>query len=158
MASMLRDTARHPVSVSNIPLADDHEAAYAAHYVRHNGNGKADRLARIIVLNMQGYNTTVDGAGLEPLPNPPNRESKTYTFDVAGSLSEGQKVTIQRLMANGSDAITGIAFDGWSYNRELKLGQPVRLTNFTIGETTTVKNGLIEVSVPDSSAALLSVS
>ncbi|TQS33127.1 hypothetical protein Golomagni_06538, partial [Golovinomyces magnicellulatus] len=68
IASMLRDSARRPVSISNIPLSGDNEAAYAAHFVRRNGSRKTDKLARIMVINMHSYNTTVDGAGLDPLP------------------------------------------------------------------------------------------
>jgi hypothetical protein len=58
-------------------------------------------------------------------------------------------------LANGSDAITGITFDAWSYNYELAQGKPVRLGNVTYGEATVVKDGVVAVDVPDSSAALL---
>ncbi|KAM0450911.1 hypothetical protein ACHAO4_006303 [Trichoderma viride] len=140
-----------PVSITNIPLADAREAAYAAHYTSPLLNG---HLARITVLNMRGYNTTVDGQGLDPLPNPPARSSQSYTFAVSG-VRNGELVGIQRLLANGSDAITGITFDGWSYNYELALGKPVRLHNVTVGETAVVKNGQVTVQVPDSSAVVL---
>ena len=58
-------------------------------------------------------------------------------------------------MANGSDAITGITFDGYSYNYELDAGRPVLLRNVTRGETAIVKNGLVKVDVPASSAVIL---
>lgn len=103
---------------------------------------------------MRGYNTTVDGQGLESVPNPPPRSSQQYTFAVSG-VRNGELVGVQRLLANGSDAITGITFDGWSYNYELDLGKPVRLHNVTVGETAVVRNGQVTVDVPDSSAVLL---
>lgn len=154
VTAMLGDSARHPVSISSIPLsADTHEAAYAAHYTQ--SSHEEAHLARIVVLNMHSYNTTVDGAGLDPVPSPEKRVSRTYTFDVSG-MYHGSNVKVQRLLANGSDAITGITWDGWSYNYELDTGKPVRLHNVTTGETVKVKDGLVSVEVPDSSAVLLS--
>ncbi|KAJ3499396.1 hypothetical protein NLG97_g376 [Lecanicillium saksenae] len=151
VAATLRNSATRPVSVSNIPLGtDQYEAAYATHFTA------SKKLARILVINMHGYNTTVDGAGLDPLPNPAARKSRAYSFHVGAQVAEGGTVRIQRLMANGSDAITGITFDGWSYNWELDAGRPVRLHNVTTGEMATVKDGRVTVHLPDSSAALLS--
>jgi hypothetical protein len=140
-----------PVSITNIPLSDAREAAYAAHYSSGPFKG---HLARLTVLNMRGYNTTVDGEGLESVPKPPPRPSQEYTFTVTGARN-GARVGVQRLLANGSDAITGITFDGWSYNYELEKGKPVRLHNVTVGETAVVRNGQVTVEVPDSSAVLL---
>lgn len=150
VASMIGDNDRHPVSITNIPLSSDpREVAYAAHYTQ------GDELARIMVVNMHSYNTTVDGQGLEPVPDPEPRGSRKYTFEVDGA-HRGGHVEVQRLLANGSDAITGITFDGWSYNWELDEGRPVRLDNVTVGETATMRRGRISVEVPDSSAVLLS--
>ncbi|ROW07920.1 hypothetical protein VMCG_03621 [Cytospora schulzeri] len=152
VAAFLGNTVTTPVSVLNIPLANERETAYAAYSA---GSGA---LLRAIVINLNGYNTTVDGTGLGESPDPPVRISRTYTFDVTGgSVGPGDQVTIQRLYANGSDAITGITWDGWSYNYELAYGLPVRLDNVTVGEYATVgEDGTVDVSVPDSSAALLS--
>lgn len=149
VASMVGDNNRNPVSITNIPLASDpFEVAYAAHYTH------SDDLARIIVINMHSYNTTIGGEGLDPVPNPAPRPSRKYTFAVNDVHSRGP-VEVQRLLANGSDAITGITFDGWSYNWELDEGRPVRLHNVTVGETARVRGGKVEVEVPDSSAVLL---
>lgn len=106
---------------------------------------------------MNSYNTTVDGTGLGVATNITERVSREYTFDVGGgNLQPGDRVAVQRLSANGSDAISGISWDGWSYNYELDMGRPVRLSNVTTGEYVTVSvNGTIVVSVPDSSAAVL---
>jgi hypothetical protein len=62
-------------------------------------------------------------------------------------------------MANGSDAITGISWDGWSYNYELNGGAPVRLGNITVGERVSVdaNSGVVELKLPYSSGAILNL-
>jgi len=62
---------------------------------------------------------------------------------------------VRRLLANGSDALSGVTWDGWSYNYELNHGQPVRLDNITVGEEIVVIDGVVSLDVPDSSAAVL---
>lgn len=62
---------------------------------------------------------------------------------------------IQRLHANGSDTISGITFDGYSYNWELKQGKAVKLNNVTSGERAQIRDGIIRVTLPDSTAAVL---
>lgn len=160
VAAMVRPVKKNtPVSISAIPLGSDSaEAAYAAHFhPAGRKNRDESRLARVMVINLHGYNTTVGGAGLEPVLNPPARMSRTYTFAVGGAgVKDGARVGVQRLLANGSDAITGITFDGWSYNWDLDHGKPVRLHNVTVGETVKVKGGQVSVDVPDSSAVMLS--
>ncbi|KAK3341468.1 glycoside hydrolase superfamily [Lasiosphaeria hispida] len=153
-AAFLGNPARSPVVVEEIPLPGrgNHEAAYAA-FTRDGTT-----LARLIVLNMHGHNTTVGGAGLVPLPSTPARGAVNYTFAIAGTEppGRGMVVSIQRLWANGSDAITGITWDGWSYNYELDEGRPVRLSNVTVGETTVIDaDGGVTVTVPHSSAVVL---
>jgi hypothetical protein len=153
VAAFLGNTTETPVSVAHISLSNDTEASYAA-YTADGG-----KLLRAMVINMNAYNTTVNGTGLGTSPDIPTRVSRTYTFDVSGGqLHAGDKVAVQRLYANGSDAITGITWDGWSYNYELDKGKPVRLDNVTVGEYVVVQeDGTVQVSVPDSSAALLSL-
>ncbi|KAJ4147158.1 hypothetical protein LMH87_001703 [Akanthomyces muscarius] len=145
-ASALGNLVHRNVTVASLPLASDTEAAYAIY--------EGGRLRRLLAINMHGYNTTVDGAGVDPLPKPPPRSSRSYSFRIGGS---GGDVGVQRLMANGSDAITGITFDGWSYNYELDNGKPVRQRNVTTGERLRVSGGVVTVQVPDSSAALLNI-
>lgn len=59
-------------------------------------------------------------------------------------------------MANGSDAITGVTFDAYSYNYELNNGMPVLLHNTTSGQTVDVaSNGQLWIDVPRSSAAIV---
>ncbi len=151
VAAMLGNLRTTPVTVTSIALPSDREAAYAA----YTGQGATKSLRRVLVLNLHSYNTTVDGAGLVPLAGAPARGSQTYSF---GGLPAGAQVAIQRLMANGSDAITGITWDGWSYNYELDGGRPVRQANVTVGEAVVVgADGSVNVTVPDSSAAILTI-
>jgi hypothetical protein len=57
---MLRNSSERPVSISSIELSSELGAAYAAHHAA--GTSREGKLARLMVLNMQNYNTTVDGA------------------------------------------------------------------------------------------------
>jgi hypothetical protein len=143
VATFLGDLTKGNVSVANLPLTNSYESAYAA-YVNY-------KLARVAVVNMRGYNYTVNGTS--SIVNPVARPSLSYEFQVPPGYND--KVKIQRLSANGSDAITGITFDGYSYNYELRLGKPVRLGNVTVGETAEVQNGIVSITVPDSSAVIL---
>ncbi|XXH05629.1 hypothetical protein Hte_012064 [Hypoxylon texense] len=113
-------------------------------------------LRRILVLNLRAYNYTLNGTGGADL-NPAPRPVRTYRFAGLGAVTAaGQaEVQVRRLYANGSDAVTGIAWDGWSYNYELDGGRPVRLANVTTGETARVVGGAVAVEVPDSQAVVL---
>lgn len=145
-AAALGDLTATPVSVASIPLSSDMEAAYAV-YV-------SGRLRRLVAINMHSYNSTVDGAGVSPLPKPDPRPSRPFSF-LVGDQDHQLNAGVRRLMANGSDAITGITFDGWSYNYELDYGKPVKLNNVTTGETLASQKGVLTVAVPDSSAVIL---
>jgi hypothetical protein len=160
VAAFLGRIPTAPVSVQHIPLSSATEAAYAAYVAPSSSSpaGSAARaLTRIMVLNMKSYNSTVGGEGLDSLPETDlvPRPSKSYTFDL-GPAAAGRVAVVRRLWANGSDAITGITWDGWSYNYELDEGRPVRLANVTVDETIVVTgDGSVTVAVPDSSAAML---
>ena len=135
------DTKNADVQVVNLPLSEETEAAYAA-YV----DGK---LSRIAVINMQEHNYTGTSSSV-------SRPTAKYSFSLPESSDKS--LSVQRLMANGSDAITGISWDGWSYNYELKGGVPIRLDNVTIGETVSVDSkGVVEFEVPYSSGAILNM-
>ena len=139
-AAMIGDTTTSEIRIANIPLTSSTEAAYAAY-----ANGS---LARIAVINMQAYNATVPSQ-----QRPSTRGSQTYLFSV--SQSDNTPVKVRSLLADGSDATTGISFDGYSYDYQLKQGMPVLLSNITRGQTVTVKNGIVNVQVMDSSAVIL---
>ncbi|KAL2155189.1 hypothetical protein VTH82DRAFT_3865 [Thermothelomyces myriococcoides] len=150
-----------PATVHEIPLSSQisgEELQPESAYAIYTENGTV--LSRLMVLNLRSYNTTVDGAGLEPLPEPPARGAVEYAFRLEG-VPAGAAVPVRRLAANGSDAITGITWDGWSYSHDLDGGRPVRLPNVTdTSETERVvvgEDGLVSVTVPDSSAALLDI-
>jgi Glycosyl hydrolase family 79 C-terminal beta domain len=146
VAAFLGDlTAGYDVNVVNLPLAgDSQQAAYAAYAGGH--------LARVAAVNLRQYNYTVNGT--LSVPNPVARPKRSYTFAVPG-WSDGEKVCVQRLLANGSDAVSGITWDGWSYNYELDHGRPVRLHNVTVGEEIVVTGGVVTLNVLDSSIAVL---
>ncbi|KAI0096102.1 glycoside hydrolase family 79 protein [Nemania sp. FL0031] len=157
VAAFLGNLRIEPVRVAHLNLAISggngtdtavgvQDAAYGA-YVD-------DVLARIMVINMRAYNYTLNGTGDLCTLNPAPRTSRTYSFGVEG-FEDGREAVVRRLYANGSDAITGITWDGISYNYELDLGKPVRLRNVTVGERVVVKNGAVEVAVPDSHAVVL---
>jgi hypothetical protein len=139
VAEMVRGGA--DVQIVNLALPQEQEAAYAA-YV----NGQ---LARIAVVNLVEYNYTDS----DPTAH---RPSATYSFQLPSSGSKS--LSVQRLMANGSNAVTGITWDGYSYNYELEGGKPVRLHNVTVGETALVgPHGVVAIDVPYSSAVILNV-
>lgn len=130
--------------VVNLPLAGEFEAAYAA-FVQ-------GKLTKIALINLQDYNTTAQNE----YKSASARGSKSFILSIPSSCkSEG--VGLQRLIANGSDAVTGVTFDGYSYNYELDNGKAVLLHNVTRGETAKVdRRGSLNVEVPDSSAVILS--
>jgi hypothetical protein len=109
-----------------------------------------EKLARIAVINLRAYNYTINGTS--SVLNPAKRPSLEYAFQVPEGCGQ---IGVQRLYANGSDAISGITWDGWSYNWELALGKPVRLRNVTVGETVRAKSGIVKVKVQDSTAVIL---
>jgi Glycosyl hydrolase family 79 C-terminal beta domain len=97
---------------------------------------------------MRQYNYTVNGTS--SIPNPAPRSSLSYSFTVPQDWVD--RVSVKCLHANSSDAIT---WDGHSYNYELNLGKPVRLANVMTGEVARAVGGVVEITVPDSSVAVL---
>jgi hypothetical protein len=133
------------IQIVNLPMAEETEAAYAAYMNGH--------LARIAVVNMQQFNYTDEETG--SISDLTQRPGTKYSFQIPHISAKS--VSVQRLMANGSDAITGITWDGWSYNYELQSGKPVRQHNVTIGEFATVKEGIVEIELPYSSGVILNI-
>lgn len=65
---------------------------------------------------------------------------------------------MHRLVANGSDAVTGITWDGDSYNYELAEGKPVRQGNVTCGERVKIdRKGVVRLDVEWSSAVVVTL-
>lgn len=99
------------------------------------------------------YTALANGTGLA-YPTP--KTSKMYSFQLPPACAIGATIAVRRLLANGSDSITGITWDGYSYNWELNLGEPVLLGNVTRGESVeVVAGGIVSVNVPYSSVAVL---
>ena len=142
VASFMGDIVSATPSIVNLPLPNEEESAYAA-YV--DGS-----LARLMIINMMEYNATAGNNMTDDYPRPVAQ----YDFQLPAGCRG--KVELQRLMANGSDAITGITFDGYSYNYELNNGLPVLLNNVTRGDTANVdETGKLSIDVPYSSAVLV---
>lgn len=140
VAKSLGDLTAGEVRVAEITLPTIYESAYAT-YV-----GK--KLERIVVVQMKEFNYTGTARVARP--------SQDYSFQLPKGRFAGKEVGVRRLIANGSDAISGVTFDGYSYNLELDDGRPVLLKNVTRGEVVKVgKDGVVSVHVPWSSAALL---
>lgn len=147
-AAMLGDLTNDQVQVSNLPIADSDgtEATYAIY--------QAGALSKIVAISLQEYNFTASGVATDSNLNTVKRTNTTFTFDVDSSYN-GKTATIRRLLAPGADSITGITWDGYTFNYEVDNGKATRLTNITYGEDVTVSGGKISVEVPESSAALL---
>ena len=140
VAESLGDLTKEKVQVVEIKLPTVYESAYATY--------AEEKLKQIIVVQMKEFNYTNSAGAMRP--------NEMYTFQLPKGISAGKEIGVRRLMANGSDAISGITFDGYSYNLELENGKPVLLGNVTRGETIEVgSDGVFTVDVPWSSAALL---
>jgi hypothetical protein len=138
VVAALANSTKSAVRVANVPLKNETEAAYAVF--------SDDKLARLMVINMKEYNYSV--------PSPSERPVTSYNFTLPTSC-KGSGV-VQRLIANGSDAISGISFNGMSWNYELAGGKGQLLGNATRDDIVWVaSDGAVSVKVPDSSAALV---
>jgi hypothetical protein len=129
-------------AIVNLPLPREKEAAYAS-YVK-------GKLARVIVVNMDEFNATAGNEFVDGYERPVEKYSLKLPKGTEGRFG------MRRLLANGSDAVTGVTFDGFSYNYELDGGLPVKQTNVTSGETVDVgRDGMLEIDVPWSSAVIV---
>ncbi|MCJ1354919.1 MAG: hypothetical protein MMC33_004909 [Icmadophila ericetorum] len=152
VATMMGNITENVPRIVEIDLSSsgvgDFASAYAA-YINSN------TLARVAVIDLHQYNATQSDSS-----NANGRGSTNYTFSVPSSLSsqivEGASVTVQRLQAAGSDVLSGITFDGWSYDYSLDEGRPVRLNNVTTGEAVKVTGGKFTVQLAWSEAVVMS--
>ncbi|CAH0025007.1 unnamed protein product [Clonostachys rhizophaga] len=142
-ATTLGNSGERDVQVAELPLGSETDSAYAIY--------EDGKLSRIAVLNMREYNHTSD---LE-------RPNQTYTFSLNGRGRKcGHKMAaVQRLLADGADSISGISWNGYSYNHDLDGGKPVLLSNVTAAcnETVRLLNGTFSVDLSDSSFALINL-
>jgi len=138
VAAALGDLSKGSVRVANVPMQNEKYAGYAIF---------GDQvLKRMVLVNLNQYNYT-DVATKQ-------RGNPSWKITVPKACAGTG--TVQRLMANGSNAITGISFNGMSYNYELDEGRPKVLSNATRDEVVKVgDDGGLSVNVPDSSAAVV---
>ncbi|KAL4877935.1 hypothetical protein BJY04DRAFT_221509 [Aspergillus karnatakaensis] len=138
-AAILGHTDRHKVQVSPIPMPEETESAYAIY--------RDGKLARIAIINMVEYNSSTAS----------DRPSKDYSSRLPDSSRFIKRVPVQRLVASGSDAVSGITWDGYSYNYELRQGRPTRLHSVTTSRSEAVwaRNSIVSVTLPHSSYAVL---
>lgn len=118
--------------IVNIPLDGDLEAAYGIY--------DGGKLSKLVVLNLNAFNQSTTAA----------RPSRQYGFRVPG-----HRAKIERLNAPGSDSVSNVTFAGISYDYDLGKGKPV-----TVGsseEIAFVHDSVLNVQIPDSSAALLTL-
>ena len=136
----LGDASQHPIQITALsPSTDSFDSSYA---VFEDG-----KLARIVAISFNEYNSTNPASG--------PRANATYIFDV-DTACNGQ-ASISRLMGPGSDAITDITVNGYSYASELNHGKPLKLQNATTDEPLTVSNSEVVLYVPYASAAIVNL-
>jgi Glycosyl hydrolase family 79 C-terminal beta domain len=134
-AAMLSNTTTSKVQIATIPMLEPQvDIAYAA-YVTGS-------LARIAVLNLRSY-----GANSGPRP------SQQYTFSVPGTGSTS--AIVRKLDAAGSGVLSGITWDGYSYDYALNGGKLVLLPNMTRGKAAAICGGVVSVKVEDAGAVIL---
>jgi hypothetical protein len=135
----------HPSSllaISHLPASTANTSFYTAHV--------NNTLTRILIVDLHTYNTTANNFTTS-FPRP----VQTHEFVVPRGCKSGR---VSRLMANGSDAVTGITWEGKSYAYELAEGKGVRMGNVTQGESVDVDGkGVVRVDVAWSSAVIVSL-
>ena len=119
--------------ISNIPLSGDTEAAYALF--------DGEDLSKLVVLNLQTFNETSNAA---------SRSNRKYQFKIPRGYDSAR---VERLTAPGSDSEKDVTFGGVSYDHDLKMGQPVVVDSEK--ETAEIDNGVLSITLPDSSGVLV---
>lgn len=129
-------------NVSIRPL-DLKEGLYSAYAVYANG-----ALKRIVIIN---FEEVASGAIHRP-------DDRSYTFRLAKPLREA---TVERLEGPGSDASKNITFGGTTFAYEVSRGKPVKVLSNKANDEVPIKQikqGLLEIGVPASSAVPISLS
>lgn len=135
----------HPSSllkITHLPASSANNSFYTAHV--------DNTLTRLLIVDLHTYNTTTNNYTTS-FPRP----VQTHTFQLPARCRGG---AVHRLVANGSDAVTGITWDGNSYNYELAEGKPVRQGNVTCGERVKIdRKGVVRLDVEWSSAVVVTL-
>jgi hypothetical protein len=142
VAAMMFKPNSSTLAITHLDASTSNTSFYTAHI--------NNTLSRILIVDLHTYNTTANNF-TTGFPRP----AQTHEFLLPKGCQSG---TVSRLMANGSDAVTGITWDGKSYAYELDEGKGVRMANVTQGECVEVdKRGGVKVEVPWSSAVIVSL-
>lgn len=135
----------HPSSllkITHLPASSANNSFYTAHV--------DNTLTRLLIVDLHTYNTTANNYTTS-FPRP----VESHTFQLPACCRGG---AVHRLVANGSDAVTGITWDGDSYNYELAEGKPVRQGNVTCGERVKIdRKGFVRLDVEWSSAVVVTL-
>ncbi|THZ91959.1 hypothetical protein D6C82_09671 [Aureobasidium pullulans] len=135
----------HPSSllkITHLPASSANNSFYTAHV--------DNTLTRLLIVDLHTYNTTANNYTTS-FPRP----VESHTFQLPACCRGG---AVHRLVANGSDAVTGITWDGNSYNYELAEGKPVRQGNVTCGERVKIdRKGVVRLDVEWSSAVVVTL-
>jgi Glycosyl hydrolase family 79 C-terminal beta domain len=99
-------------------------------------------LSRVAVVNLRSF--TADD---------PRRGTQTYTFKVPDG-PDRKSVLVRRLVGPSSDALGGVQWDGQQFDITSN-GLSTATNNATTGEHYLVCNGIVSVTLDDSSAAVL---
>lgn len=147
-AAILGDLTSDKVQIAelNTSSPDGSKSAYSLY---HDGS-----LAKLVAINLQEYNFTKSGVATDAELNDASRGYSTFSFSL-GPAYDGKSLNVRRLLAPGADSITGITWDGYTFNYEVDNGKASRLSNVTYGETIEVSDGKASISVQDSSAVVL---
>jgi hypothetical protein len=115
----------------NIPLGEDTNSAYAIY------DGK--RLTKLAVMNLRAFNQTRAGT----------RPNSAYSFHVP---ARHRSAKVERLIGPGSDVLVNINFREDFLYYALCRGMPVSV--HALEEVARVRDGVLTVEVPESSAVL----
>ncbi|KAG9564011.1 glycoside hydrolase family 79 protein, partial [Aureobasidium melanogenum] len=141
-AMMAKPSASSVLQITHLEASSQNTSFYTAHI--------NSTLSRILIVDLHTYNTTANNYTTE-FPRP----IVEHEFMLPKGCTGGE---VQRLMANGSDAVTGITWDAKSYAYELDHGKGVRLSNVTCSEKVEADGkGVVKVQVPWSSAAIINL-
>lgn len=127
---------KHEARIVNIPLSGDTQSAYAIY--------DGTQLANLAIINLRAFNQSSE-----------YRPSREYSFKVPGDYKYN-RARMERLIAPGSDALKNVTFAGVSYDYDLSQGRPVVVDDGS--EVVVIQDGVVNVTVPDASAVLVSFS
>ncbi|KAI8311282.1 Beta-glucuronidase [Colletotrichum sp. SAR11_59] len=132
-AAILGRLGKDKVQVANLPATGN--GAESAYGIYHSG-----KLAKVAILNMAEYNFTASGNATETELNKSKRSNHSFSINLDSNFN-GKTATVRRLIAPGADSITGITWDGYTFNYDVGNGKAVRVSNVTVGEEVAVSDG-----------------